>query len=60
MTMSFAGLNACEERLGMATGRPFVAYLVLLFSAEYHSWRHGSEALAPMVQPFEIRQHGTS
>ena len=42
----------------MRTGRPFVAYLVLLDFKVFHSTRHGSEALAPEVQFFESREHG--
>lgn len=39
----------------MRTGRPFVAYLVLLDFTVFHSIRHGSEALAPEVQPLKCR-----
>ena len=42
----------------MRTGRPFVAYLVLLDFTVFHSTRHGSEALAPEVQPFESHEYG--
>ena len=44
----------------MRTGRPFVAYLVLLDFTVFHSTRHGSEALAPEVQPFQSREYGTN
>jgi hypothetical protein len=47
MIMSFGVLKATEERLGIATGRPLVAYLVLLLCRVFHSTRQGSEASAP-------------
>jgi hypothetical protein len=51
MIRSLEGVSAPVEREGIATGRPLVAYFVLLVWRVDHSMRQGSEALAPWVQP---------